>query len=191
MPRFIVFETAASAEDRVDRLIKIRQLFEKDWKSYRKFAWKKNALLPISDGWKDQFLGWAATLVDSLATALDHRLTRRVRRGRGSCCRNRLWQLYQSRVNIFETNIRYLGGLMAAYDLSEKEGAISESDGRKQEFQDKAQDMLTAVSSGKRTDHVNGGVLDVTIAAYSVPKEDYMEVWSPDSLRAPSHVLMK
>ncbi len=61
-------ETSAAAKHREARRSEVRNLFLKNWDSYRKYAWKKDDLLPLTAGYKDQFSGWAATLVDSLDT---------------------------------------------------------------------------------------------------------------------------
>ena len=64
-------EPPAVQKLREERRQKVRQLFKKNWASYRKYAWMKDALQPISAEFKDQFSGWAATLVDSLDTLWD------------------------------------------------------------------------------------------------------------------------
>lgn len=78
-----------------------------------------DGLTPLSGTRKQQFCGWSATLVDSLDTlyimgleeefqeAINATLTIDFTRSSEGCV-----------VNLFESTIRYLGGLMAAYDLS-------------------------------------------------------------------------
>lgn len=61
-------ETAAAAAAREARRDEVRAVFQKSWRSYRRFAWMQDALLPVSGGGRDQFSGWAATLVDALDT---------------------------------------------------------------------------------------------------------------------------
>lgn len=61
-------ETAAAAAVREARRDEVRAVFQKSWRSYRRFAWMQDALLPVSGGGRDQFSGWAATLVDALDT---------------------------------------------------------------------------------------------------------------------------
>ncbi|KAK3950638.1 glycoside hydrolase [Pseudoneurospora amorphoporcata] len=126
-------ESPAARKTRESRRETVRQVFLKNWISYRERAWKKDALLPISGGYKDQFSGWAATLVDSLDTlwimglreefdeaveavaGIDFGVITTTTKDNGSGGGG------GGRVNIFETNIRYLGGLLAAYDLSGRE----------------------------------------------------------------------
>ncbi len=78
-----------------------------------------DGLLPLTGGRKRQFCGWSATLVDALDTlfimdlhdqfeeALNATLTIDFTENVNGCD-----------VSLFESTIRYLGGLMAAYDLS-------------------------------------------------------------------------
>lgn len=113
-------EELKAAEVRVGRLMEVRELFQANWDSYRKFAWKKDALLPISGGSRDQFSGWAATLVDSLDTLWIMGLRDEFEEALEAVAEIDFGNSTSDRVNIFETNIRYLGGLMAAYDLSQR-----------------------------------------------------------------------
>jgi mannosyl-oligosaccharide alpha-1,2-mannosidase len=61
-------ETAAARAVREARRDEVRAVFLKSWRSYRRFAWMQDALLPVSGGGRDQFSGWSATLVDALDT---------------------------------------------------------------------------------------------------------------------------
>ena len=46
----------------------VRKAMKRTWDGYKKFAWLKDELRPVEGGYKDKFMGWAATLVDSLDT---------------------------------------------------------------------------------------------------------------------------
>ncbi|KAJ4989699.1 glycoside hydrolase family 47 protein [Stagonosporopsis vannaccii] len=104
----------------------VKMTFERSWKAYKKHAWKQDELLPISGGSKTTFGGWGATLVDSLDTlwimGLEDEFHEAVQAvteidfapGHGE-------------LNMFETTIRYMGGLLAAYDLTScKDGRLLE-----------------------------------------------------------------
>ena len=79
----------------------------------------QDALLPLSGGHQTKFCSWSATLIDALDTlwmmglredfeeAINATLTIDFKHNAQSCD-----------VNLFESTIRYLGGLLAAYDLS-------------------------------------------------------------------------
>jgi len=113
-------ESLHAAKVRESRRLEVRKLFQKNWESYKKYAWMKDALLPISAGYKDQFSGWAATLVDSLDTLWIMGLRTEFDEAVAAVAQIDFGQSSTTRVNIFETNIRYLGGLLSAYDLSQR-----------------------------------------------------------------------
>jgi mannosyl-oligosaccharide alpha-1,2-mannosidase len=95
-----------------------------DWEAYKKYAWLKDALKPISGGFRDQFSGWAATLVDSLDTLWIMGLREEFDEAVAAVAKIDFGQSTSPTVNTFETNIRYLGGLIAAYDLSKREALL-------------------------------------------------------------------
>lgn len=111
-------ESRAAAKKRDARRQEVKALFRKNWASYRKYAWMKDALQPLSAGYKDQFSGWAATLVDSLDTLWIMGLRDEFDEAVAAVATIDFGKSSSSTVNMFETNIRYLGGLLAAYDLS-------------------------------------------------------------------------
>ncbi|KAK4445103.1 glycoside hydrolase [Podospora aff. communis PSN243] len=111
-------ETPAAAKRREARRRQVRDLFRKNWASYRKYAWLKDALQPLSAGFKDQFSGWAATLVDSLDTLWIMGMREEFDEAVEAVAGIDFGKSSSLTVNMFETNIRYLGGLLAAYDLS-------------------------------------------------------------------------
>ncbi len=113
-------ESPAAAKAREARRQKVRNLFRKNWASYRKHAWMKDALEPISAGFKDQFSGWAATLVDSLDTLWIMGLRAEFDEAVAAVANIDFGESSSFSVNMFEVNIRYLGGLLAAYDLSHR-----------------------------------------------------------------------
>ncbi|KAH6898027.1 endoplasmic reticulum mannosyl-oligosaccharide 1,2-alpha-mannosidase [Thelonectria olida] len=99
----------------------------RDWANYRKFAWNKDALNPVSGTWRDQFCGWAATLVDSLDTLWIMGMREEFDEAVATVAAIDFGQSTTARVNIFETNIRYLGGLLSAYDLSKREVLLAKA----------------------------------------------------------------
>ncbi|KAL5120318.1 hypothetical protein ACEQ8H_001876 [Pleosporales sp. CAS-2024a] len=96
----------------------VKKAFGKSWASYKKQAWMKDALKPISGEFVDQFSGWAATLVDSLDTLWMMGLKDDFYEAVQAVATIDFGKSTASSVNMFETCIRYLGGLIAAYDLS-------------------------------------------------------------------------
>ena len=78
----------------------------------------KDALKPISGKYVDQFSGWAATLVDSLDSLWMMGMREEFYEAVEAVATIDFGNSSTSTVNMFETCIRYLGGLLAAYDLS-------------------------------------------------------------------------
>ncbi|KAH8909279.1 family 47 glycosyl hydrolase [Coniochaeta sp. PMI_546] len=113
-------ESASEAQIRQDRRRAVLERTRKDWNSYRKYAWKRDALLPLSAKGRDQFSGWAATLVDSLDTLWIMGLKEEFDEAVAAVAEIDFGRSTTGSVNIFETTIRYLGGLLAAYDLSKR-----------------------------------------------------------------------
>ncbi|KAF1829312.1 seven-hairpin glycosidase [Decorospora gaudefroyi] len=100
------------------RRLEVKRVFRKSWASYRTKAWMKDALKPISGQYVDQFSGWAATLVDSLDTLWIMGMREEFYEAVAAVATIDFGHSTSPRVNTFETCIRYLGGLIAAYDLS-------------------------------------------------------------------------
>ncbi|CRK20376.1 hypothetical protein BN1723_013725 [Verticillium longisporum] len=111
-------ETHAAAILRETRRRKVRDVFARDWQSYRAHAWLQDDLNPVSGTGKDQFSGWAATLVDALDTLWIMGLRAEFDEAVDAVGRIDFGASTHGRVNMFETTIRYLGGLLAAHDLS-------------------------------------------------------------------------
>ena len=114
-------ESQDARQTREARRKAVARLTRKCWESYRKYAWKQDALLPLSGNGTDQFSGWAATLVDSLDTLWIMGLRDEFDEAVAAVAEIDFGASTSPLVNIFETNIRYLGGLLAAYDLSGRE----------------------------------------------------------------------
>jgi mannosyl-oligosaccharide alpha-1,2-mannosidase len=100
------------------RRLEVKKVFERNWASYKEHAWMKDALKPISGQSVDQFSGWAATLVDSLDTLWMMGMRDEFYEAVKAVSTIDFGKSTTGNVNTFETCIRYLGGLIAAYDLS-------------------------------------------------------------------------
>ncbi|KAI1818757.1 glycoside hydrolase family 47 protein [Poronia punctata] len=118
---------ASQEELRESRRRQVRDVFVDDWEAYRNHAWMKDALKPISGGYRDQFSGWAATLVDSLDSLWILGMREDFDEAVHAVAQIDFGKSTSSRVNTFETNIRYLGGLLAAYDLSKREALLAKA----------------------------------------------------------------
>ena len=112
-------ESAGAKSVRVKRLKAVQASFAHAWHGYKEKAWMSDELSPISGGAVTTFGGWAATLVDSLDSLwlmgmLDdfEEAVREVKNINFNTTET-------DTLNLFETTIRYLGGLLGAYDLSD------------------------------------------------------------------------
>ncbi|VBB84193.1 Putative Glycoside Hydrolase Family 47 [Podospora comata] len=102
----------------VKRQEAVRNAFEKSWKSYRKHAWLRDELAPVSGEGKTTFGGWAATLVDALDTLWIMGLHDEFLSAATAAAQLDWADTTVTSANLFETTIRHLGGLLSAYDLS-------------------------------------------------------------------------
>lgn len=145
-------ESPAAREIRLRRLEAVKSNFTHAWSGYKKYAWLRDGVAPLSGGSNDRFGGWAAILVDSLGGYISSHIQdlsgihnaligfalSRVAMDTDDFP-DTLWimGLYDefeeavkaldsidfttcsmNELNVFETTIRYLGGFLAAYDLS-------------------------------------------------------------------------
>ncbi|KAK3642088.1 hypothetical protein LTR56_010959 [Elasticomyces elasticus] len=88
------------------------------WTGYRDAAWGMDEVKPISGLYNNPFNGWGATLVDSLDTLWIMGLTSEFDEAVSFVAEIDFTTSTRSDIPVFETTIRYLGGLIAAYDIS-------------------------------------------------------------------------
>jgi len=108
------YANTTSNED--DRAAAVVEAFRHAWLGYKTYAFPHDELHPVSDGYGDSRNGWGASAVDALSTAiimeqqdivneiLDHIVTID-------------YSKTSTEVSLFETTIRYLGGMLSGYDL--------------------------------------------------------------------------
>lgn len=111
-------ESSAEKEIRLERRNEVRDVFKRDWGAYRASAWTHDELRPVTNVSKDPFGGWGATLVDALDTLLIMELFDEYDEASKSVAQIDFTYTTSRAIPLFETCIRYLGGLLAAYDLS-------------------------------------------------------------------------
>ncbi|KAF7936531.1 uncharacterized protein EAE97_007897 [Botrytis byssoidea] len=111
-------EDAAQKEERLERLAAVKESFVHSWEGYKAHAWLRDEVSPLSGSWKDTFGGWAATLVDSLDTLWIMGLKEDFEIAVRSIEGIDFTTTEQKDINVFETTIRYMGGFLAAYDIS-------------------------------------------------------------------------
>ncbi|KAM0329351.1 hypothetical protein ACHAQA_004657 [Verticillium albo-atrum] len=109
-----------SSPQNFDRQQAIKNAFKKTWTSYIRHAWGYDELQPIALEGVDKFNGWGATIVDSLDTLWMMGMYDEFNDAVAFVASIDWNNSTQLRCNLFETNIRYLGGLIAAFDLSQE-----------------------------------------------------------------------
>lgn len=112
-------EPPAAKPIRLARRAAVKTAFLHAWNGYTAHAWLHDELLPLSGGFKDPYVGWAATLVDSLDALYILGLDTEFQRALKALDKIDFTKPNAERVPVFETTIRYLGGLLGAYDVSE------------------------------------------------------------------------
>ncbi|KAH7060410.1 putative endoplasmic reticulum mannosyl-oligosaccharide 1,2-alpha-mannosidase [Macrophomina phaseolina] len=112
-------EAAEDRKIRLKRQQKVKEEFLHAWHGYKNYAWLHDEVTPISGYSKDPFGGWAATLVDSLDTLWIMNLTSEFEEAVHAINTIDFSTCSLEELNVFEATIRYLGGFLAAYDLSE------------------------------------------------------------------------
>jgi mannosyl-oligosaccharide alpha-1,2-mannosidase len=105
----------------------VKKTFLKDWNSYKRLAWMRDELAPISGRAKDTFGGWAATLIDALDTLWIMGLKTEFYEAVEAVAVIDWANTTGTSCNIFETTIRHLGGLLSAYDLSQEEVLLNKA----------------------------------------------------------------
>lgn len=115
-------ETPSEQKERERRLQRVRGGFEHAWQGYRRYAWGHDEVKPVSGWTKDSFNGWGATMIDALDTLIimgfDREFDEAVEWVRTSL---KFDEDPTRKLLFFETGIRYMGGLLSAYDLSGEE----------------------------------------------------------------------
>ncbi|XP_077594080.1 endoplasmic reticulum mannosyl-oligosaccharide 1,2-alpha-mannosidase [Stigmatopora nigra] len=100
----------------VDRLEAVRDAFRHAWKGYKDYAWGHDELKPISKSFSEWF-GLGLTLIDSLDTMWIMGLKEEFAEAK-QWIEKELSFNQNVDVNLFETTIRVLGGLLSTYHLT-------------------------------------------------------------------------
>lgn len=113
-----VDESATHKSERERRLAAVKESFVHSWEGYKKHAWLQDEIAPLSGGYKNTFGGWGASLVDTLDTLWIMGLQDEFEMAVNALQKVDFTSSDLGSLNVFETTIRYLGGLMSANDLS-------------------------------------------------------------------------
>uniref|UniRef100_A0A4W5PGT1 alpha-1,2-Mannosidase n=1 Tax=Hucho hucho TaxID=62062 RepID=A0A4W5PGT1_9TELE len=107
---------ARACVSEVDRLEAVRDAFRHAWKGYKEFAWGKDELRPISKSYGEWF-GLGLTLIDALDTMWILNLKKEFEEAK-TWVSTELSFNKNVDVNLFESTIRILGGLLSTYHLT-------------------------------------------------------------------------
>ncbi|KAJ4293782.1 Mannosyl-oligosaccharide alpha-1,2-mannosidase 1B [Collariella sp. IMI 366227] len=94
----------------------VKEAFQTSWDGYYKYAFPHDSLRPMSHGFADDRNGWGASAVDAFSTALVMENWEVIDQILEYIPTIDFDKTYDE-VSLFETTIRYLGGLVSAYDL--------------------------------------------------------------------------
>ncbi|PVH78996.1 glycoside hydrolase family 47 protein [Cadophora sp. DSE1049] len=111
-------EDAKAKETRLQRRAAVKESFVHSWTGYKEHAWLRDEVAPLSGTYKDTFGGWAATLVDALDTLWIMGMKEDFEIAVNAVQEIDFSTTETDTVNVFETTIRYMGGFLAAYDVS-------------------------------------------------------------------------
>ncbi|KAL6704204.1 hypothetical protein ACN47E_008461 [Coniothyrium glycines] len=111
-------ETEHNKAERLQRQASVKEAFLHTWKGYKKFAWLQDEVTPVTGGFKNTFGQRGASLVDALDTLIIMGLDQELELAVKAVKNTDFTTTGVQRMNVFETTIRYLGGLLSAYDLS-------------------------------------------------------------------------
>ncbi|EEP80626.1 hypothetical protein UREG_05468 [Uncinocarpus reesii 1704] len=112
-------ESPSTRTIRAKRLALIKASFKRSWNGYKAHAWGRDELKPVYGGARDPFMGWGATLVDGLDTLWIMDMRKEFAEAVKAVERIDFKTSHRKDIPLFETVIRYLGGLLGAYDISE------------------------------------------------------------------------
>lgn len=111
-------ESREERKVRIARLDTVKGNFTHAWQGYKTHAWGSDEVAPLSGRAQNPFGGWAATLVDALDSLWIMGLKDEFEDALQQVEKLDFTSCSLEELNVFETTIRYLGGLLAAYDVS-------------------------------------------------------------------------
>lgn len=111
-----------SAREESDRWLevagKVRNEFIHAWRGYRKNAWGKDELRPLSNVGLDNWGGMGMTILDSLTTLWILNLPEEFEEAADFVEKSLKFGRMDEEISVFELSIRGLGGLLGAHSLS-------------------------------------------------------------------------
>lgn len=112
-------EAPSERRARLKRRDAVKNTFMYAWNGYKEHAWLRDEVKPTSGGFTDSFNGWGATLVDSLDALVIMGSDDELELALEALKEIDFTTTKSKQVPVFEIIIRYMGGLMAAHDLTD------------------------------------------------------------------------
>ncbi|KAF4586522.1 hypothetical protein EYR38_010801 [Pleurotus pulmonarius] len=100
------------------RASRVRDSYLHGYNEYLKYASGHDEILPLSEGWKDNFNGWGVSMIDSMDTMWIMGLRDEFDTAVRVASQQNFTIVSSTYAPFFETVIRYLGGLLSAHALS-------------------------------------------------------------------------
>ncbi|KAK5131655.1 hypothetical protein LTR08_000782 [Meristemomyces frigidus] len=113
----IQYDFPAGSGSNADRAAAVQEAYVFGWDAYTKYAFGKDELQPLNASGMNDWYGWGVTIVDAIDTAIVMNLTDIVTQQLAFIQNINFNATTYGPVEIFDTSIRYLGGLISAYDL--------------------------------------------------------------------------
>jgi mannosyl-oligosaccharide alpha-1,2-mannosidase len=111
-------ESADHKRIRLQRQAAIKRAMTRSWETYSTYAMGHDEVRPVSAHHHDPFCGWGATLVDSLDTLQIMGMQTEYEEALKFVETIDFAHTTSYSIPLFETVIRYLGGLLGAFDMS-------------------------------------------------------------------------
>ncbi|KAF2877173.1 glycoside hydrolase [Massariosphaeria phaeospora] len=114
------YDYTSFPENQTYRAEAVIEMFRFAWNGYYTYAFPHDDLLPVNNSFKDSRNGWGVAAVDGLDTAImmeQEDIVNQILDFVPTIDFTKTNTPEPSVVSLFETNIRYVGGLLSAYDL--------------------------------------------------------------------------
>lgn len=113
----IQYSFPAGQGGNADRAAGVKEAYQYAWNAYSEYALPRDELLPLNASGVNNWFGWGVTVVDAIDTAIVMNLTDIVAQQLAFIQKIDFTTTTYGPVEIFDVSIRYLGGLLSAYDL--------------------------------------------------------------------------
>jgi mannosyl-oligosaccharide alpha-1,2-mannosidase len=94
----------------------VKEAFLHSWSGYHRYAFPHDELRPLTNTAGDSRNGWGASAIDALSTAIVMDLAEPVNQILDHVAKIN-FDVAMGSVSLFETTIRYLGGMLSGYDF--------------------------------------------------------------------------